>query len=104
MPVSGAPSFAARAGTTPTTPSMKIGVPLILNVYGEPGATPLFLLLAIHLPIMMSAAAVLVESSEADWPLTRKFGSSSREALRLMRELQGAGGKAAFDRKVHGRG
>ena len=27
---------------------------------------------------------MLVESSEADWPLTRKFGSSSREALRLM--------------------
>lgn len=30
--------------------------------------------------------------------------SAEREALRLMRELQGAGGKAAFDRKVHGRG
>lgn len=27
---------------------------------------------------------MLVESSEADWPLTRKFGSSPREALRLM--------------------
>lgn len=30
--------------------------------------------------------------------------SAEREALRLMRELQGAGGKASFDRKVHGRG
>ncbi len=27
---------------------------------------------------------MLVESSEADWPLTRKFGCSPREALRLM--------------------
>lgn len=41
-----------------------VGVPLILNVYGEAGAAPLFLLLAIHLPIMMSAAALLIESAD----------------------------------------
>lgn len=40
-----------------------VGVPLILNVYGDAGAIPLFLLLAIHLPIMMSAAAILIETA-----------------------------------------
>jgi malonate transporter and related proteins len=42
-----------------------VGVPLILEVYGERGATPLFLLLAVHLPIMMTAAALLIESAGA---------------------------------------
>ena len=43
-----------------------VGVPLILEVYGDAGAVPLFLLLAIHLPIMMSAAAVLIETAGAE--------------------------------------
>ncbi|MGA0533617.1 AEC family transporter [Hansschlegelia sp. KR7-227] len=43
-----------------------VGVPLILKVYGDAGAVPLFLLLAIHLPIMMSAAALLIESADAE--------------------------------------
>ena len=43
-----------------------VGVPLILEVYGDAGATPLFLLLAIHLPIMMSAAAILIETAGTD--------------------------------------
>ncbi len=43
-----------------------VGVPLILEVYGDAGAIPLFLLLAIHLPIMMSAAAILIETASAD--------------------------------------
>ncbi|RXF73342.1 AEC family transporter [Hansschlegelia zhihuaiae] len=43
-----------------------VGVPLILEVYGEAGGTPLFLLLAIHLPIMMTVAALLIESAAVD--------------------------------------
>lgn len=43
-----------------------VGVPLILEVYGDAGAIPLFLLLAIHLPIMMSAAAILIETASAE--------------------------------------
>ncbi|MGQ3676610.1 AEC family transporter [Xanthobacter sp. TB0139] len=38
-----------------------VGVPLILSAYGEAGAVPLFLLLAIHLPVMMVAATLLLE-------------------------------------------
>ncbi len=43
-----------------------VGVPLILNVYGDAGATPLFLLLAIHLPIMMTIAALLIETAGSE--------------------------------------
>jgi predicted permease len=39
-----------------------IGIPLILSVYGNAGVVPLFLLVAIHLPIMMTAAAIAMES------------------------------------------
>lgn len=40
-----------------------VGVPLILKVYGDAGAAPLFLLLGVHLPIMMTAVAVLIETA-----------------------------------------
>ncbi|MGO9133954.1 MAG: AEC family transporter [Methylovirgula sp.] len=39
-----------------------VGIPLILSVYGNAGVVPLFLLVAIHLPIMMTAAAIAMES------------------------------------------
>lgn len=42
-----------------------IGIPLVLTAYGEAGAVPLFLLIAIHLPIMMGSATVMIESAEA---------------------------------------
>lgn len=45
-----------------------MGIPLILRAYGDAGAVPLFLLLAVHLPIMMTAAAVMIESTESDQP------------------------------------
>lgn len=57
-----------------------VGVPLILAVYGEAGAAPLFLLLAIHLPIMMTAAAILIESAGKD-------GAPGAIARRLARTI-----------------
>jgi predicted permease len=42
-----------------------LGIPLILQAYGDAGAVPLFLLLAIHLPLMMGAASLLIESADA---------------------------------------
>jgi malonate transporter len=42
-----------------------MGIPLILSAYGEEGAVPLFLLVAIHLPIIMVAATVMVEGRNA---------------------------------------
>jgi ornithine decarboxylase len=40
--------------------------------------------IAAHAPGARVIIRMLVEASEADWPLTRKFGCSRREALRLM--------------------
>jgi hypothetical protein len=45
-----------------------VGVPLILQAYGKEGAVPLFLLVAIHLPIMFSVATILIEGRGAHWP------------------------------------
>jgi len=40
-----------------------VGIPLVLSAYGEPGAVPLFLLIAVNLPVMMTAASLLIEGS-----------------------------------------
>ena len=40
--------------------------------------------IAAHAPGARVIIRMLVEASEADWPLSRKFGCSRREALRLM--------------------
>ena len=42
-----------------------VGVPLILEAYGPEGAVPLFLLIAVHLPIMFSCATLLIEGRNA---------------------------------------
>lgn len=55
-----------------------VGVPLILKAYGEAGAVPLFLLIAIHLPVMMAVATVLLEGSA---------GLSRATLLRLLKLL-----------------
>lgn len=55
-----------------------MGVPLILKAYGEEGAVPLFLLIAIHLPVMLVAATLLVEGNA---------GFSLRTLKRLLRTL-----------------
>ena len=50
--------FAASQSNT-----VLVGIPLLLSAYGEAGRVPLFLLLAIHLPIMVTVATVLIEGS-----------------------------------------
>lgn len=40
-----------------------MGIPMILRSFGDAGATPLSLLVAIHLPITMTVATLLVERS-----------------------------------------
>jgi malonate transporter and related proteins len=54
-----------------------VGVPLILRAYGEEGAVPLFLLLAVHLPIMLTVVTLLIERAMAEAEaekLIRKLG------------------------------
>lgn len=47
--------------------TVMVGIPLILEAYGKPGAVPLFLLIAIHLPIMMTAATLMAEQGQTHW-------------------------------------
>jgi malonate transporter and related proteins len=48
--------FAAAQSNT-----VLVGIPLILSAFGEAGAVPLALLLAIHLPITMTTATIMAE-------------------------------------------
>lgn len=38
-----------------------VGIPLILRAFGEASAVPLFLLIAVHLPLIVTAATMLME-------------------------------------------
>jgi malonate transporter and related proteins len=42
-----------------------VGVPMILKAYGDAGAVPLFLLIAVHLPVTMTLATLLAEGRGA---------------------------------------
>ncbi|MCX7323122.1 MAG: AEC family transporter [Hyphomicrobiales bacterium] len=55
-PASVACGFAAAQSNT-----VLVGIPIILKAFGEAGTVPLALLLAVHLPVTMTAATVLVE-------------------------------------------
>jgi malonate transporter len=50
-----------------------VGIPLILQAYGEAGAVPLFLLLAVHLPLMMGAASLMIETAGGESGGVRRF-------------------------------
>lgn len=49
-----------------------VGVPMILKAYGEAGAVPLGLLLAIHLPVTMTIATLLAEGRATSLQLLLK--------------------------------
>ena len=51
-----------------------VGVPMILQAYGEDGAFPLFMLLAVHLPLMMGSATFLIEFDSDKSVLARLRG------------------------------
>lgn len=57
-----------------------VGIPLVLTAYGEAGAVPLFLLVAVNLPVMLTTASLLLESSGSG-------GLSKRGLLKLARVL-----------------
>jgi malonate transporter and related proteins len=44
-----------------------VGIPIILKAFGEAGAVPLALLLAIHLPVTMTVATLLAEGRQASF-------------------------------------
>jgi malonate transporter and related proteins len=52
--------FAAAQSNT-----VLVGIPIILKAYGEAGAVPLALLIAVHLPVTVTLATVLAEGRNA---------------------------------------
>jgi malonate transporter and related proteins len=51
-----------------------IGIPLILRAYGDAATVPIFLLIAINLPLTMAIATLLVESGETGAGKWREMG------------------------------
>ena len=41
--------------------ALLVGIPLIITAYGHEGAAAISLLIAVHLPVMMTASAILIE-------------------------------------------
>ncbi|MBZ6079379.1 AEC family transporter [Microvirga puerhi] len=51
-----------------------VGVPMILKAYGDAGAVPLFLLIAVHLPVTMTLATLMAEGRQASpWLIIRRL-------------------------------
>ena len=57
--------------------TVMVGIPVLLRAYGDPAAVPLFLLIAVHLPLMLSAATLMLEGGGGFDPL----GLAKRLAL-----------------------
>lgn len=56
---------AAILGFTAAQSNMVLlGIPLVLRVFGEGGSVPLFLMVAVHLPVTMTTATILIERAE----------------------------------------
>lgn len=49
-----------------------VGIPMILKAYGDAGAVPLSLLLAVHLPVTMTIATLLAEGRSVSLPMLVK--------------------------------
>lgn len=50
--------------TTAQSNMVLLGIPLILRVFGDEGSVPLFLMVAVHLPVTMSVATILIEQAD----------------------------------------
>jgi malonate transporter and related proteins len=57
-----------------------VGIPIVLTAYGEAGAVPLFLLVAVNLPVMLTTASLLIEGSGSG-------GLTKKGLLKLARVL-----------------
>lgn len=56
-----------------------VGIPLVLSAVGQAGAVPLFLLVAVNLPIVMTAASLMMEATGT--------GLSRAALLKVLRNL-----------------
>jgi hypothetical protein len=61
-----------------------VGIPLVLSAVGEAGAVPLFLLVAVNLPLMMTAASLMMEGSGAGLSRAALFSVARNLATNLI--------------------
>jgi malonate transporter len=66
-----------------------VGIPLALAAYGAAGSLPMALIIAVQLPIMMAAIALLMERAERQDGVVRHDGSAKALAKSLGRNLAG---------------
>lgn len=77
----------ARSGllmgfSTSQSNTVFVGVPLILQAFGDEATYPLFMLLAVHMPLMMGAATFIIEADgktpfwQQIWSICRKMGQN----------------------------
>ena len=53
-----------------------VGIPMILKAYGDAGAVPLFLLIAVHLPVTMTLATLMAEGRKTSpWAILRRLAA-----------------------------
>ena len=56
--------------------TVMMGIPMILKAYGDEGAVPLFLLIAVHLPVTMTVATLMAEGRQASlWVILRRLAT-----------------------------
>src|SRR3954451_13953036 len=56
--------------------TVMMGIPMILKAYGDEGAVPLFLLIAVHLPVTMTLATLMAEGRQASpWVILRRLAA-----------------------------
>jgi malonate transporter len=56
--------------------TVMMGIPMILKAYGDEGAVPLFLLIAVHLPVTMTLATLMAEGRQASlWVILRRLAT-----------------------------
>jgi predicted permease len=64
-----------------------IGLPLVLAAYGPQGAVPLALIIALHMPVMMAASAVMIGRAERLDTISSQAGDMRAAALAALRHL-----------------
>lgn len=70
--------------TTGQSNTVLVGIPLILEAYGPAGAAPLFLLIAVHLPVNLAAATLLAEGSGTHWSIIARQLATSPILLAIL--------------------
>jgi len=61
-----------------------VGIPLVLSAVGQAGAVPLILLVAVNLPLMMTAASLMMEGSGAGLSRAALFSVARNLATNLI--------------------